>query len=307
MSGTPFPTQISPMLARPATPFDSDQHVFEIKWDGTRCIALVERGSLRLHNRRFAPLNDRYPELACLAELPSGTALDGEIVVLQDGKPSFSKWQQRDHVGDPRRIEMLSRHLPCTLMVFDLLYHRRRSIMDRPLTERRQRLQEVITKLSSPHVLVSEWVVEHGIRYFEEIQRHGLEGVVAKRAAGSYRPGKRSDDWLKIKVPQVGEFEIIGFVPRDEGRAVSALVLGMWYRKRLIYKGKVGSGFTERQRAELYRRLVNKPPLDAPPTGGPGDAVWRASGLSCRVRFFEKTKTGMLRGPVFDGLVDRGG
>jgi len=298
-----LPSRISPMLAQTGEPFDSKVHLFEVKWDGTRCLAFIESHRLQLQNRRFIEMRDRYPELACLAGLPAGTIIDGEIVVLKEGKPSFDRLQQREHLIEPRKVEMLARRLPATLMAFDLLYLKGRDITAQPLIERRAQLQELIARLSDLHVMVPEHVLEKGKRLFAEIERHELEGIMAKRIDSPYLIGKRSTHWLKIKASRTDEFEIIGYVQREDERVVSALVIGMPHGRGWHYKGKVGSGFTETQRCEFFERLVNMPPLNRPPKDAPAETVWRKSGLRCQVRFFEKTKTGMLRAPVFKGLV----
>src|ERR1043165_5963211 len=100
----PLPTRISPMLARSAEPFDSDEHLFEVKWDGIRCMAYVEGKRVRLLNRRGADMTARYPELAGLASLPSGTILDGEMIVMEADRPSFEQVLRRDRATTPRRI-----------------------------------------------------------------------------------------------------------------------------------------------------------------------------------------------------------
>ena len=124
-SGPPadWPERVAPMLAELGDkPFDSTDHLFEIKWDGIRCLARIEPDRLALHNRRGAEIGARYPELRGLSALPPYTLLDGEAVVLEDGKPSFARIMQRHHIGDPRRIEALSRRRPVTLMLFDVLF-----------------------------------------------------------------------------------------------------------------------------------------------------------------------------------------
>ena len=293
------------MLAQAGEPFDSPKHLFEIKWDGTRCLAFIEADRIRLQNRRFIEMRERYPELAILRNLPPGTVIDGEIVVLEEGKPSFNKLQQREHLLDPSRISMLSERMPATLIVFDLLYLSYGSWMGRPLTDRREQASKLVHRLDSPHVLAPDHIIEYGTAYFAEVERHGLEGIMAKRLDSPYLPGKRSSHWLKIKVAQTGEFDIVGYTRREAEPVVSALLLGMQYRGRLIYKGKVGSGFTEDQRRELFVHLSTRPELNTLPKNGPKDAVWRATELRCAVRFFEKTKTGMLRAPVFKGLIEQ--
>lgn len=292
---------IAPMLAHAAEPFDSDEFLFEIKWDGTRCGCYVdEDGLLRLVNRRQIEMTARYPELAGLGQLPPGTVLDGEIVVLRDGKPSFELLAQRDHVSDPRRSAMLAERLPATLVAFDLLAERGEALLDRPLEERKERLATLLRGFNA-HCVVSEHVIGVGKRYFEAVAAQGLEGVMAKRRTSRYQPGKRTRDWLKIKVARLGVFEIIGFTQREGGQPfASALLLGERRGRKWHFKGKVGTGFRESDRAAWFERLKDLPELKVPPTDHvPPDAQWRATGLACRVRFFEKTVHGMLRGPVF--------
>ena len=298
-----IPDRIAPMLAEAApAPFDSGKHLFEVKWDGTRCVALLKDNRLRLHNRRFVEILERYPELGTLRKMPSGTVLDGEIVVLEAGKPSFNKLQQREHVMDPGRVAILSQRLPVTFMVFDVLWCRGKCLLKEPLVERRDVLKEIVNELGDPHVVLSEGVLHDGIKFFDAVAQMGLEGVVAKRLDGAYVPGQRSTSWLKIKVARTAVFEIAGYVQREGERTVSALLLCERREGNFIFKGKVGSGFTEEQRREFFAHLVDAPSLSKPPKGGPRDAVWRSCGLRCRVRFFEETIEGHLRSPVYVGI-----
>src|SRR5262245_46393581 len=122
-----LPTTIRPMLAVAALgPFDSEDHLFEIKWDGVRCLAFIERGKARLQSRHLLDMTAQFPELAVLRELPSGTVLDGELVCLEGGRPSLSKVQQRVHLRDRHRIRFMSERSPVVYIVFDLLYLRGR-------------------------------------------------------------------------------------------------------------------------------------------------------------------------------------
>jgi len=298
-----LPDRIAPMLAQSASePFDSPDHLFEIKWDGIRCIALCEAERVRLQNRRHVELGDRYPELAGLGRLPSGTALDGEIVSLDDGKPSFEKLQQRMHLTDPQRITLASRRWPVTFVAFDLLYERGQPIMSDDLRTRRERLKEVFGELKDGHLVAAEYVEERGKAYFDATTKAGLEGIMAKRLDSPYLAGKRSSDWLKIKAAKTDVFDILGFVRRGKDHIISALLLGVHDGRRWVYKGNVGTGFNESARAGFFERLNPLPTLAAPPKDGPANATWRDTGLRCRVRFFEETSAGRLRGPVFIGF-----
>ena len=194
-----LPAFVSPMLAQKGEPFDSGEHLFEIKWDGTRMLAFVERDGYRLVNRHRAERTVQYPELACLTELPAGVILDGEVVVFHDGRPDFRRLLSRDQAGAPLKIRLSARSMPATYVVFDLLYEGYRPLLDRPLVERRERLRQLVEDLARPQVVFSEGIVGPGRVLFEEVCRQGLEGLMAKRLASRYRPGKRTTAWLKIK------------------------------------------------------------------------------------------------------------
>jgi len=297
------------MLARIGEPFDDPGWIFEIKWDGTRALTFAEGGDYRLLNRKANPQRERYPELALLAGLPSGTILDGEIAVLVDGKPSFQGMLRREQARGERRVAQLARSLPAIYVVFDLLWQDGEPIIDRPLAERRDALREVLAGLgdaAAGRVLFSDGVLGEGRAYFEEACRQELEGVVAKRLASRYLPGKRSDSWLKIKRRQEVLCAILGFLPDGE-RDVRSLVIGIEEAGALIYAGRVGSGLddaTRRNLGERLRPLVTPSPVIDIPSQGSEPVLWVEPRHFCRVRFLERTPDGQLRAPVFLGLVE---
>src|SRR5438105_2535311 len=241
---TKLPTFIQPMLATPAAPFDSDDHLFEIKWDGIRCLAFVEDGSVRLCNRRRADQTERYPEFACLTNLPPGTVLDGEIILLKDGKPSFPLLMSREQARTPLRIQGLHKAMPATFMVFDLLYLSYESWMNKPLRERRARLAELIKPVCNAHLQLSEGITGKGSAYFAEAVRRDLEGVVAKRLDSRYLPGQRSDCWLKIKRHSEVLCAVIGFIP-DGPKDFRSLIIACEQEGEVRCVGKVGSGIED--------------------------------------------------------------
>ncbi len=195
-----LPTAFDPMLARKAeAPFDSPQHLFEIKWDGIRSLAFIEGRRLRLQSRQLTEITLQFPELASLGQLPSGTVLDGELVVLQEGKPSLRHIQQRALLQNRQRIEHLSQSAPVTYMVFDLLYLKGKPLIELPLSLRRKALQNLMERFHQPGIVLSETIHQHGCHLFAQVVRLGLEGIMAKRLDGPYLPGKRSRLWLKIK------------------------------------------------------------------------------------------------------------
>jgi ATP-dependent DNA ligase len=195
-----LPLTIKPMLAAKAeTPFDSEQHLFEVKWDGIRCLAFVESGRVRLQSRHSTEMTFQFPELACLARLPSGTVLDGELVVFQDDKPSLAGIQRRALLQNSSRIQYLSQSTPVSYMVFDLLFLRNKPLLAAPLSTRREALIRLCEQSVLPRVLLSEGLRRRGRELFAQIMRLGLEGMLAKRLDAPYLPGKRSRHWLKIK------------------------------------------------------------------------------------------------------------
>jgi bifunctional non-homologous end joining protein LigD len=195
-----LPLTIYPMLAAKAEgPFDSEEHLFEIKWDGIRCLAFIEHGRARLQTRRLTEITAQFPELAVLARLPSGTVVDGELVVLQSGKPSLEQIQKRALLQNRARIQHLSHTAPATYVVFDLLFLKDRSLLAAPLNERREALNKLHAQMPSSGFLLSEAIVRSGCALYPNVLRLGLEGMMAKRLDAPYLPGKRSRLWLKIK------------------------------------------------------------------------------------------------------------
>jgi ATP-dependent DNA ligase len=196
-----LPNLVKPMLATAAPqPFDSDHHLFEIKWDGIGCLAFVENGQVRLQSRELIDITAQFPELAGVAQLPDGTVLDGELVAMEENRPSLAKVQSRALLQDRHRIEFMSQSSPVVYVMFDLVYVRGESIMAKPLLERRQELEQLLSGLQPKRILLSQAVLGQGRDLFQAVQKLGLEGIVAKSLDGHYRPGKRTALWKKIKI-----------------------------------------------------------------------------------------------------------
>lgn len=296
-----LPAHIEPMLATSGEPFDSPAHVFELKWDGVRAMAYAEDGALRLHGRRRRDLAGRYPELAFLAALPSGTVLDGELVVLQpDGRPDFGAIVGRENTAPPRAAAAAAVR-PVHYVVFDLLYLAGEPVLVRPFAERRQLLAELLATVRSKHLLAADGVATHGRALFAAAQQRALEGIVGKRLDAPYRPGERCDAWVKIKLQQQVHCLILG-CETDAGGDVRSLIVASDFGGELRCVGKVGSGITEAQRAEL-RRLLAARRTDRPLVDPGMAGQWVEPGLYCTVRFLERTESGSLRAPVYLGLV----
>jgi bifunctional non-homologous end joining protein LigD len=293
------------MLARVSGPFDSPGHLFEIKWDGIRALAFVERGECRLMSRRGNTISPRYPELGPLSGLPDGTVLDGEIVAFRGEKPDFEQLLSREQARSPINIQHLSRRSPVSYIAFDLLYQGFEPILELPLHERRRRLEKVLAAVrGSPRLLLSEGIVGEGKAFFRSAVSRELEGVVAKELESSYTPGKRSSAWTKIKRSQRAYCLILGYVPKGQGDLQSVLV-AVEQAGRLRYAGRVGSGLSEAERERLHG-LLRERPRDAPLVECPEKARWVEPGLYCEVSFLERTRGGILRAPVFERLIVEG-
>ncbi|HEX6886182.1 MAG TPA: DNA ligase [Planctomycetota bacterium] len=300
----PLPEFVAPMLATLVPePFDSDRHLFEIKWDGIRALTFVEDGRLRALTRNRQVLTPSFPELGPLARLPSGTLLDGELVVLADGRPSFSRALERMQGKARLRIEALARTLPAQYVVFDLLYQAGTALLARPLAERRARLAELMTELAEPHLVFSEGAVGPGKAFFAEARARALEGIVAKELDGAYLPGKRTRSWIKVKTTRTVPCAILGWTA-DERGDLASLVVALEEQGTLVPVGRVGSGLTDALRARL-RELCLARPRAQPFVPCAEEGRWVEPGLYCTVSFLERTRNG-LRAPVFVELLEEG-
>lgn len=292
-----MPHRIKPMLATLVSdPFDKKDWFFEIKWDGYRAIAEIEKGEVKLYSRNLQPFEERFKIITDeLKKIPHDVVLDGEIVALDKrGKPSFQDLQ--NYKKNPK-TELV-------YYVFDILYLDGFDLQEKPLWERKKALTKIISKKST--VTLGEEIEEQGISFFEAVKKQELEGMVAKDANSPYQQGVRGPNWLKIKTHQRQEAIICGFTePRGSRENFGALILGIYEKNTLKYIGHTGTGFDEKKLAYLYKLL--KPleqkhsPFDVEPkTNMP--VTWIKPKIICEVKFQEWTSEGLMRQPVFMGL-----
>jgi bifunctional non-homologous end joining protein LigD len=299
--------KIPPMLAHSGRPFDSSKHLYEIKWDGIRVLAFFGRDRIRLQTRRLLDTTRRYPEIVhALEQLPGEGILDGEVVVFDGERPSFERALERELVSDPGKIAQRARDLPAYYIVFDLLYLNGRVLMDEPLAERKKLLSKLLTDHPPQPIVESTYVLQRGIDYYHQAEAKDLEGIVAKTLDGRYLPGKRTRDWIKIKVRRTIDCVVMGtVVERGTGR-VKSLVLGAYRDGALVWMGNVGSGLDSETLRGLKKDLG--PLAGQPPKGlkvvAPGEVHWLKPALVARVEYAETTREGRLRAPVFIGFVD---
>ena len=292
------PPLIKPMLAKGGgEPFDDDRYGFEVKWDGVRALFIAD-DPYRIQNRHLNFISRLFPELK-FPFLPNGTVIDGEIVVLKGGVPSFQAIQRRSHLQDDAKITLAARSMPASFMTFDLLYFKGESVEIQPLHERRALLQDLL-KEPRERLILADHIHGHGTAYFNAVAERGLEGVIAKRLDSRYMEGKRSSSWIKIVAWRIEPLQVLGYVKEPHNDRIKQVAVGKKVKGTWSFMGKIGS-FDASDRELLYTTLNNAPPLSPPPKGGPRDIQWRDINLRCHVRYFQETATGRLRHASFKG------
>ena len=320
-----IPAGIEPMLATLAAdlPKDLDNYGFEYKWDGVRALCYWDGHHLRFESRNRLDITHRYPELHVLGDaLGSRPAvLDGEIVALDEaGKPSFPLLQNRMHVNSRRDIERLTHEIPVRYLVFDLLHLDGRSVMDRTYVHRRDLLEQLT--LIGPSWQVPPSHVGEGRAMLAAAREQGLEGIMAKRLTSLYHPGRRSPEWLKIKVIARQEFVIGGWVPGDAGTnpsRVGSLLVGYYEpacgdgasgsrsgrgANVLRFAGGVGTGYNEawhRARTAKLKPLTRATSPFVDPVPKP-DKIFVEPLLVAEVEYRRWPAGGVLHQAAFKGL-----
>lgn len=305
----------APMLATPGSADDiapDDEWSFEMKWDGIRIIATVDDESVMLRTRNGIDVTASYPELAELSHCVDGSAvLDGELVALdRSGRPAFGRLQRRMGLTSAREIAAARAKQPVALMLFDVLEAGepgmpRVSLLAATYDERRRLLADRTragTAVQLPSAFDGD--LEAAMATGLEL---GLEGVVAKRRTSTYRPGKRSRDWIKLKHERTQSVIVCGWRPGRGARAsvAASLLLAVPDDDGLRYVGRVGTGFDERTRRDLAvtleRRRRSTPPVHGVPAADAADAHWVTPRRVGEVAFAEWTESGRLRHATWRG------
>ena len=282
------------MLATPwPAPFVDDDWLFELKWDGVRCLLSSDPSGASLHSRAGNDMTSRYPQIS-RASFPHGVVLDGEIVAFgDDGLPSFEQLQGAAY-----------RSVRVSFVVFDLL-HAGESLITEPLSARLRRLDDV----DLPAVcIVPDRFEGDPAPLWDFVIQHDLEGIMGKRRGSVYRPGIRSPDWRKVSNWKQVRAVVGGFTAGTGGRSSSfgALLLGLWVEGGLRFIGSVGTGFDAAGlraiRTALGQMTTPEPPFvpdqEIPP------ATWVEPQLVAVIRFKQWTAAGKLRAPSFRGFSD---
>ncbi|WP_367183082.1 non-homologous end-joining DNA ligase [uncultured Cellulomonas sp.] len=298
------------MLAtRAATPADlprGAEWAYEVKWDGVRLLADTTSGRLRLLSRNGRDATVAYPELAGLGAL-GGAVLDGEVVAMSGGIPSFEALAERMHVRDAARASALAARAPVTLLVFDVLRLYGVDLTRRPFDERRATLE----RLDLPeHVQLSP-VYPDGDALWEVTRQHGLEGVLAKRRSSVYQPGRRSPDWVKAAHRTTRTALVGGWRVETTARdRIGSLLLGAPDADgRLRFLGRAGSGLGGPLAGRVAALLapLERPtsPFDEPvPAVDARGAHWCTPTVLVDITYLTRMRSGRMRQPVVRGVRD---
>ncbi|WP_438434751.1 ATP-dependent DNA ligase [Gorillibacterium sp. sgz500922] len=285
---------------------EGDRWIAQIKWDGVRMLLYGDQSEIRLVNRRLNERTAQYPEYRELKRLcrAKDVILDGEIIALEQGLPSFHQVMKRDGVRSADRVAPAMRAVPVVYMVFDLLYADGEWILDLPLSERQTRLAELVIPSETLQLVPS---VAQGAALYRAIEERGMEGIVCKDLTSRYALGGKDGRWVKIKNDRDLIAVVGGMTLR--GNTANALLLGL-YREdgQLIYIGHAGTGkltaadWAEFTAASHPLRQETRPFANRPERWK--DAVWLKPVLTVKLKFREWTHHGTLRQPSIQAFVE---
>jgi len=303
-----FYDEVEPMLATLVNePFDSDEWLYEIKWDGYRAVAFCNGKDVTLKSRNNKSFSEKfYPLQNELEKMKLDAIIDGEVVVLQKkGTADFGSLQNWRSEADGDLV----------YYVFDILWYKGKNLKDLPLTDRKMILENILP--SSELVLLSQDFHTSGVEFLEAAKKMGLEGIMAKRKKSLYHVHNRTKDWLKIKANKRQEVVIGGFTLNDDSsKLFSSILVGVYDGKDLIYTGKVGTGFNakiQKEMMELFKPLITKkvpfsqePDVNKPsrfrPNPPHATVTWLKPELIGEVSYTELTSDGVMRHPSFEGM-----
>lgn len=278
--------------------------VYEVKWDGIRAMILLDEGEVKIFSRNHQDLTKQFPELtdAAAAFRVTSAVFDTEIVCFdKEGKPSFRNVihrMQRRSEGDINRAQ--KKH-PAYAYTFDCLYLDGRSLINEPFLRRREWLSDSIKKGGAYRI--SEFVTE-GQELFDAVKENGMEGIIAKDVNAKYYPGKRTSSWLKVKVKQTIDLAVIGYTEGKGDRAnqFGGLHLAENVDGEFVYRGKVGTGFSDKMMTDFAKKIKKQKPIEKPINDKVLDesvTTWVKPKAICEVEYSMLTHNGTLRDPVF--------
>jgi len=280
--------------------FNSPDYIYELKLDGVRCIAYLDNTGTELRNKRNLRVSSIYPELNEIhKQVKKRCILDGELIVVKDGKPDFNEMQRRSLMTNKFRIELASSKFPVSFTAYDILYLDGRVLTDLTLLKRKELLQKTVRE--NDRLAISRYIEEKGIELYNLTVQQNLEGIVAKHIDSKYYIDKKTKDWIKIKYLKDDDYVVCGYIEKSSN--IVSIVLGQYQNNELTYKGHVTMGVNQ----EDFSTIINTKRIEVPhfsvPKGNE-NAIWIEPKLVCTVKYMTKTETGRLRQPVFKGLRD---
>ena len=305
---TSLPKDMQPMLATLVDkPFDEEGWLYEIKWDGYRALAYLNKGVVELRSRNNKSFDEKFYSIyKALQRWRINAVIDGEIIVANDkGISNFGNLQNWRSEADGELVYYM----------FDVLWLDGKDLTQLPLTERREILHKINPEIDS--IRISESFDTGATEFFEAAKKLNLEGIIAKKADSKYYPGQRSKEWLKIKTGKRQEVIIGGYTKNnDSSKLFSSLLVGVYENKSLKYTGKIGTGFSQSMQKEMlkqFKPLIIKespfttlPDLNKPSRFRPdpphATATWLQPKLVCEVAYAEMTLDGVMRHPSFEGM-----
>jgi bifunctional non-homologous end joining protein LigD len=304
-----FPKTVAPMLATLIDkPFDEKGWLYEIKWDGYRAIALINKGKTTLISRNNKSFNEKfYPVYNAVQQWGVNAVIDGEICVLnKKGVAHFGSLQNWRSEADGDLV----------YYVFDILWLDGRDLKTLPLTERRKILKDIMPA-DNDTIRYSEAFETSATEFLDAAGKMGMEGIMAKKADSTYIPGDRNKSWLKIKTHKRHEVVIGGFTNNEDSpKLFSSLLVGVYEKNKLRYTGKIGTGFNNKMQQTLMQQFkpliskkspfseeidINKPSRFRP-NPPLATATWLKPKLVCEVSYAEITEDGVMRHPSFEGM-----
>lgn len=269
--------------------FDSKEYLYEVKYDGIRVLVFVSKDKVVIRSRYGIDITGLFPEMKVLCKMVKDDVIfDGEIIMLDNNKVSFSKLQKRIHLKNKKTIEFLSKTNPVIFICFDVIYEGK-DLINLSLLERK----DVLSNYKDNDVFIkSTYVIGDGTKLFNAIKKLDMEGIVAKKINSKYLVNERSDNWLKIKNYKSGNFIILGYINKEESHVIS-LVLGEHLNKKIVYVGKVILG----KKRNLADKILKMKKSKAVVKIKDKDVIYIKPEIKCLIKYLERTENGLLRQP----------
>ncbi len=275
-------------------PFNAKDYIYELKFDGVRAILEVGKNTFKLFGRRGTDFTSLFPELKEIQKnIKHDCIFDGEIVTFLNGKPNFSKLQERAHAKKKAKIKSLVAEVPVVFMVFDLLYLDGTDLTNKPLIERKKLLEEFP---NTERFIKVKYVEEKGKELFQKVKQMDFEGIVAKKKDSVYEIGTRVESWIKIKNLKQEKFFVGGYFEKNEN-AVISLYLGEYRKDKFCFVGKVSMGKKQKMYEVIKKaKLIPKSPFS---DFEAKECKFIKPTIQVTIAYLERTKENHLRQPIF--------